>query len=116
MNAPLNIFFPILSLFIKYNFHRCKPVDTPLAAFEVRQWNHDDVILTSEFVYRPNMSKRIYRVFKLYATVSNCHFLRSATFFDNLKLLIVSFSQLVELLFECDVTDAISYKYYAPPS
>ena len=36
----------------------------------------------------------------MHANVINCHFLRSSsTFLDTFKLVIVSFSQLVELLF-----------------
>ena len=58
-----------------------------------------------------NMPLRIYQAFTMHATLSNCQFLRSSTFLDNLKLLNDSFSQLVELLFLCDVTDTISRKY-----
>ena len=57
------------------------------------------------------MSWRINQAFTMHATVSICHFLRSYTLLDNLKLFIDSFSQLEELLFLHDVTDTISRKY-----
>ena len=54
------------------------------------------------------MPWRIYQAFLMHATVRNGYFLHSSTFFDNLKLFIYSFSQLVELLFLSDITDTIS--------
>ena len=57
----------------------------------------------------------IYVAFTMHATVSNYHFFRSCTFLDNLKLLIDSFSQIVELLFLRDVTDTFFRKNLAPP-
>ena len=57
------------------------------------------------------MSWRINQAFTMHVTVSIWHFLRSYTLLDNLKLLIDSILQLVELLFLRDVTDTISRKY-----
>ena len=74
---------------------------------------HDDVILTSGsrldiHLYMPWWTCL---AFPMHATVSNGHFLRSSIFLDNLQLFIDFFSQLVDLLFLCDVTDTISRKY-----
>ena len=57
------------------------------------------------------MSWRINQALTMHVTVSIWHFLRSYTLLDNLKLLIDSILQLVELLFLRDVTDTISRKY-----
>lgn len=57
----------------------------------------------------------MYLAFTIHATVSDYHFLCTSTFLDNLKLFINSFSQLVESLILCDVTDKISRINYAPP-
>ena len=51
------------------------------------------------------MPWRIYLAFTMHATVSNCHSLRNSTILDILKLLIISFYQLVDFLFLCDVTN-----------
>ena len=51
---------------------------------------------------------RINQAFTMHVTLSIRHFLRSYTLLDNIKLLIDSILQLVELLFLCDVTDTIS--------
>ena len=59
---------------------------------------------------------RIYLAFTMHATVSNCHILRSSTFLDILKLLIISFFQLVELLFLCNVTNTIYLQILGPAS
>ena len=97
--------FIIPSLSIKYNFHRWKPVDPPLAASEVRQmlswWRHIDKCIAMKYL---SITCHMHVMADL-STVSNWHFLRRSTFLDNLNLFIDSFSQLVELLFLCDVTD-----------
>lgn len=48
----------------------------------------------------------------VFVFVSSSHSLSNLTFLDNM-LPNVSFSQFVELMFLCDVTDTISVKYYA---
>ena len=77
------------------------------------KYYHDDVLLTSA----SRLHICLWPAVANYPSVYNaCHckllsFSRSSTFLDNSKLLIVSFLQLLELLFLCDVTDKISRKY-----
>ena len=82
-----------------------------------RIWSVSNVIMRTSYwqVHRDlifvfNMPWRINPAFTMHATVSYLHFLRSSTFLHIWNLFIESFSQLVELLFLCDVTDTIIQK------
>ena len=74
---------------------------------------HDDAKLTSASLLNICLYHAVadYQAFTMHVTVSNCHFLMSSTLLDKFKLLINSYSHLVELLFFSDIKDTISSKY-----
>ena len=61
------------------------------------------------------MPWRMYQSFKMHAIVKLLAYLTQFYIIKQLRLFIDSFSQLIELLFLCDVTDTISRKNKAPP-
>ena len=71
--CSIKYLFTIIRLYIKYNFHRWKPVDPPPAAPEVCQIIHRDSI----DVY--NMLWQVYHAFTMHDTIINLSFLTQLT-------------------------------------
>ena len=101
------IFVHNLQFIYKIQFHRWKPVDPPLAVSEVRQmlswWRHINKCIAIEYLSITCRGGFIQRL----QCMPGKEIQTKSTFFCYWKFFFYSFSQLVELLFLCDVTDII---------